>query len=188
MSQENKHQNEVQKPTLRSDDAEKCAEARKNVTEKIGDALTDVFERDSEYVSKDENGVEDLTLYIPFHNEYATISLQRHIGEDGDEMVTMSFAAETAWSNHWIYGKGPDFPEPFLVPCSKDPETGKFKVKKEPQPTEDNPHPYDPTSDYEVAYWGGLWPENFVKASPEKPKQLKQTLRMLGKIARSIVR
>ena len=187
MFTENKHQNEVIKPILRPENAEQCAEARKDVTEAVGTALTDVFKRDSEYVSKDENGVESLTLYMPFHDEQATISLQRHIGEDGDEMVTMSFDAKGAWSNHWIYGKGPDFPEPFLVPCSKDSETGKFKVKTAPQPTEEEPHPYDPTSDYEVAYWGGLWPENFSKASPEKPKQLKHTLRMLGKIARSIV-
>jgi len=58
---------------------------------------------------------------MPFNKEVARLQLTDTVNDIGNRIATMSFSAEHAWQNHWMYTDGPNN-EPSLQRCKKDPQ------------------------------------------------------------------
>lgn len=135
---------------------------RKQVETAVGNALTDTFERNAEFVTQDARGRDTLKLRVPYRDKEAPVTVSREINDEGIRTTYLTFGA--GWENNWQYIDGPD-QEGRLIPCTRDPETGEFT----PMPAA-APGNYDPTSDEEVAFWGKPWIDNLRDGTPEIPK------------------
>lgn len=146
------------------------AEQRVAVELATGQALTDVYERFADHIVRDDvTGFDTLNLYMPWKDEAAKIEVQSRTDDQGNRTANMSFSSEHAWSNHWQYTDGPNQVRK-LAQCYRNPETGEYTPMPKPDASESNPDPVDPTSNFEVAFWGKNWPQNLAAATPEKPK------------------
>jgi len=152
-------------------------EQRKLIEAAIGDALTTAFQENAEFVTQDTDGRNVLKLRVPLHDKTAPVTVSYQINAEGIRSAHLTFGA--GWENNWTYEDGPN-QTGRLIPCTRDPETGDFIPKPSPEIDDD----YDPTSDYEVAFWGKPWVKNLRNGSPEIPKPPSR-LRTFG---RSILR
>lgn len=157
-------------------------ERRSRVEMQMGSSISGAFEEHADYIQLDpDTGAENLTLYIPRRDRFATFEVSRIQDEEGNTTVDMSFGAKNAWDNHWRYTED-SMGVRRLVPCDRDPETGKLTPIQPPEPRGDGTMPYDATSDKEVGFWGEVVARNFENGSPEAPSRSRK-LRNLGRRA-----
>lgn len=138
----------------------------------IGDALTNTFEKNGEFATTNDKGQDELHLRVPFRGGDAPVTVTRELDKEGKRTAYLEFG--DGWKNYWKYEDGPDQAGQ-LTPCTKDPETGEFVPRQKKRDST-----YDPTSDYEVAFWGKPWVNNLNNGRPELPKSPSR-IKKLGK-------
>lgn len=167
-------------PGLLEESVMSYGEQRKAVEAAVGGALTGTFEENAEFATTNEKGRDTLRLRVPYRGDTAPVTVSCETDDKGARTAYLTF--EAGWKNYWKYEDGPD-QDGKLTPCTIDPETGEFIPKQKEHDSR-----YDPTTDYEVAFWGKPWVRNLRNGTPELPRSPSRLKKFGGAIAKRLLK
>jgi len=140
------------------------SDEREHVTRDVGRELNSLFNRHADFATVDEDGTRRLSLRVQLSASFAPAHITSKVDENGVRTAYMWLQPGKALGSEMFkYTDGVDM-TPSLEPYKFDAETGETVSRTVGSGR------YDPNTDKEVAFWGGLWLKNLRECPPIGPK------------------
>ena len=156
------------------DDTPEVTSRRQTAERAVAAGIDGAYEHNAHAVTTQEDGHQQLKLYLEQSRGVATLSMERFTAPDGTVVDTMSYKQGKSWDSSQILIRRPGM-EPRLIGAVTDQKTGEVMARP-------------PGGLYggnsQIAFNGEQWDRNFKSATAEKPGRLSAALRRrLGRSA-----